>query len=143
MSAPVRTRRRGTPWDVLVTGAIYLVVGLVTAQMAQGAHAHGGVVAWRLAAWAVSAIVFVTHVGYERIVRASSALATARHAALGAALGACGLAVAATLHHLATGTGNGRLLGLAIVVWPVITAVPAFLVALAGAYVLGRRAPRP
>jgi len=91
----------------------------------------------------VSAIVFVTHVGYERIVRASSAVTTARHAALGAALGACGLAIAATLHHLATGAGSGRLLGLAIVVWPLITAVPAFLVALAGAYVLGRRAPRP
>jgi hypothetical protein len=67
---------------VLVVGGVYLVAGILFAALAKSASSHQMVVAWRLAAWVISA----------------SALA----------------------------------------VWPVITALPAFLVALASAAVLAR-----
>jgi len=59
---------------------------------------------------------------------------TAIHASLAVALGAFGLAVAANLHpHPAS-----ALYLVALVAWPVLTALPAFLVALAVAAVLAR-----
>jgi hypothetical protein len=51
------------------------------------------------------------------------------HAALAAALGAFGLAVAANLHAHWAAVGNQHLLAIALAVWPAMTAVPAFVVA--------------
>jgi hypothetical protein len=56
-------------------------------------------------------------------------------------LGAFGLAAAANIHALIAGTGNQRLLALALVIWPIITGVPAFIVALAAAAGLARIRP--
>ena len=42
----------------------------------------------------------------------------------------CPAGVEAIVHSLVTGTGNLRLLRIALVIWPLITGVPAFLVAL-------------
>jgi hypothetical protein len=58
---------------------------------------------------------------------------------LAVALGALALAAAAIFHALFSGTGNTRLLAIALVAWPILTAVPAFLVALAVAAALARR----
>ena len=63
---------------------------------------------------------------------------TAFHAAMGAALGAFGLAVAATIHGYRVGTPHLRAIKLSLVIWPLITAVPAFLVAFVAAVVLRR-----
>jgi hypothetical protein len=60
---------------------------------------------------------------------------------LAVALGAFGLAAAATVRALLSGTGNMRLHAIALVAWPMLTAVPAFLVAIAVAAVLARRKP--
>jgi len=60
------------------------------------------------------------------------------NASLGAALGAFGLAVAANIHHLSSGTGNQRLLSLALVIWPVMTAIPPFLVARLAVFLTAR-----
>ena len=57
------------------------------------------------------------------------------------ALGAFGLAAAANIHALRTGTGNQSLLALALVIWPIITGVPAFVAALLAAAALARRFP--
>jgi hypothetical protein len=57
------------------------------------------------------------------------------------ALGAFGLAVAANIHSLQAGTGNRQLLALALVIWPIMTFVPAFVVALAVAFGLARIRP--
>jgi len=96
------------------------------------------VVAWRLAAWAVSGIAFGAHLIFDRWRRAGSPASTALHVATGVALGALSLAAAAIAHALATQTGNLRLLTLALVAWPALTALPAFVVALGGAALLGR-----
>jgi len=94
------------------------------------------VVAWRLAAWIVSAIAFAAHIRYDQSRLGNPPKATAIHVAVGVAIGAFGLAAAAVVHALTTGTGNLRLLGIALVAWPAITAIPAFLVVLAAATVL-------
>jgi len=86
----------------------------------------------------VSAVVFAAHVGYEHFRLRSLPRLTALHVAMGAGLGSFGLAAAANLHALLTGTGSLRLLRIALLVWPVITAIPAFIVALTLSSLLAR-----
>src|SRR2546426_5408689 len=68
----------------------------------------------------------------------SSPRSTALHAAGAVALGAFGLALAANIHSLFAPAQGQRLPLIALVAWPVITAVPAFLAALVLAAVLAR-----
>ena len=126
-------------WGVvlLVVGAFYFVAGFTLAALA-GAASPRMRIAWRLTAWLVSAIAFVAHIGYEQSRLRHSPPVTALHASLAAALGAFALAAAATIRAASTGEGNLRLLAIALVAWPALTAVPAFLVALFAAAVLGR-----
>src|SRR5437762_3484018 len=77
-------------------------------------------------------------VGYEHYRRSSSPRATALHAAGAVALGAFGLALVANVHWVLAETHGQRPPLLALPVWPVITAIPAFLGALAVAAVLTR-----
>jgi hypothetical protein len=60
------------------------------------------------------------------------------HVAAGVALGAFGLAVGANIHELSAGSTSQHrhLLLLSLGIWPVVTAVPAFLVALGANVVL-------
>jgi len=90
--------------------------------------------AWRLAAWLICAVAFAAHIGYEHFRLCNSPLKTALHVTAAVALGAFGLAIAANMHALQAADGNRRLLGLALVIWPIMTAVPAFLVALTVAF---------
>ena len=55
---------------------------------------------------------------------------TALRAALAAACGAFGLAMGAVIH-AATASGPQRFPAIMLVIWPLMTAVPAFVVALA------------
>ena len=89
----------------------------------------------------VSAVAYAAHIGYEHFRIHSSPRSTALHVAFGAAVGAFELAAGAILHSLQTGTGNLRLLRIALLIWPLITGVPAFVVALVLTAVLAR-APR-
>ena len=86
----------------------------------------------------VSAVVYAAHIGYEHFRMAYPPRSTALHVALGAAVGAFGLAAAAIVHSLLTGTGNLRLLRLALLIWPLITGVPAYVVAFVFTAVLFR-----
>jgi len=63
---------------------------------------------------------------------------TALHASLAVAVGAFALAVAANLHARWVASSNQRSLVFALAVWPAVTAVPAFVVALAAAAGLRR-----
>jgi hypothetical protein len=96
--------------------------------------------AWRWAAWVVSAIGYAAHIAYERFRLQSSPGLAALHVASAVALGAFGLAVGANLHSLSTVSTDQhrRLLLLSLGIWPVITALPAFLVALGMNVVLAR-----
>ena len=115
-------------------GAWYALVGILFA--VPTTHAR----AWRVAAWVVSAIGYAAHIAYERFRLRNSPSSSALHVAFGVALGAFGLAVGANVHSLSAASTHQhqRLLLLALGIWPVITAVPAFLVALVASFILAR-----
>ena len=96
---------------------------------------------WRFGAWLTCALAFAIHIGLEHFRFRDSPHRTALHASASVSLGAFALAAAANIHALRAGTGNQRLLALALVIWPIIAGVPAFLVALAVAAVLARLRP--
>jgi hypothetical protein len=100
-------------------------------------HAH----AWRYAAWAVSAVAYAAHIGYEHFKLRSSPGVTALHVALAVAIGAIGLAAAAMIRSMSGEAAFRPIWLVALVAWPALTAIPAFLVALVIAAML-RRAPK-
>jgi len=122
----------------MLVGVIYLVAGVVFGALAGAATSHQMVVTWRAAAFVVSAVAFAAHIWYEHFSLHNSPLRTALHATAAVALGAFGLAVAANVHWMFAETHGQRSPLLALPVWPVIAAIPAFLVALAVAAVLAR-----
>ncbi len=114
---------------------MYFVVGRVFARPTD--HVHE----WRLAAWVVSGVAYATHIGYEHFRLRTSPGVTALHVALAVAIGAIGLAAAGMIHSLSTASAFRPIWLVALVAWPAITAVPAFLVGLVVAAML-RRVPR-
>src|SRR5438874_13782409 len=90
----------------IVVGLVYAIVGVALGAFAGWSASHQTVVAWRLAAWVISAITFATHIWFERIRFRNSAFTTAMRASLAAALGAFGLAVAANVHRLWAGSSH-------------------------------------
>src|SRR5437764_14885470 len=80
-------------WLILiVAGGCYGFVGIVFALPTANARV------WRLAAWAVSAVIYVGHMVYERHWIRSRPLPSAVHVALGVAIGGFVLAVGANVH---------------------------------------------
>jgi hypothetical protein len=122
MNVPLRL-----PWPVatILAGVSYGFIGIVFA--VPSFHVR----AWRLAAWIISGTIYVTHIAYERYALHNSRLASALHASIAAALGAFLLAVGAVVHAAMVPVhAPYRQYAVAFVMWPLITAVPAFLVAL-------------
>jgi hypothetical protein len=128
------------PWvrATIVAGVAYFVVGYGSAALDPSVPDKARF-AWRLSAWVVSAAVFAVHIGYEHFRLADSPRAIALHSAAAVALGAFLLATAATVRSAvsASHAPYWRFL-LALVVWPVITGVPAFVVALVAGAALAR-----
>jgi hypothetical protein len=96
---------------------------------------------WRFAAWGAAGVLLSMHVAYERFRLGNAPLTAALHVGLGAAIGGFGIALTANVHSVlvAAPSRNLSLLRLSLVFWPVITALPAFLVALGMSAVLARR----
>lgn len=127
---------------VLLVGAAYCAVGLLFGGLAARAASPEAMVGWRRAAWLVSAITFGAHVWHAQVRRASPVRTTSLHAAGAAALGAFGLAVAANVHALFARAHDSGGLASALVVWPVVVALPAYVAALAAARLLARARER-
>ena len=124
---------------VFLLGGFYLAVGIAFGELAGRAASHDALIGWRRGAWLVSAFAFATHVLYERVSRRSSPKVAAIHAALAAALGAFGLAAAAIVHAFTVPPRRpSLLLTLSLAIWPLMTALPAFLVGLVAALLFGR-----
>jgi hypothetical protein len=118
---------------------VYLVAGIVSGALAGQAASHQAVIAWRWAAWVVSAIAFGAHILYEQVRLRSSPGITALHVSSAAGLGAFGLAVAANVHARSVSPGqHSLLLVLSLAIWPIMTALPAFVVSLVSATLLAR-----
>lgn len=119
----------------LLAGAIYLLIGRLFAQPSENVRA------WRLAAWLLGGVVFAIHIWYEHFRLRSSHRVTALHVAAAVAIGAFGLAVAGMMHSLSAVSTIRPVWFLALLLWPAVTGVPAFLVALVIAALLSRFAP--
>ena len=119
---------------VILVGATYAVTGVVFA------WPEHHVRVWRLAAWLVSAAAYATHIGYEHFRMRATPGRAALRVASAVALGAFGLALSATVHSLLVASTNQhqRRVRLALVIWPIITAVPAYLAALVASAMLTR-----
>ena len=136
--------RRGDVLLIILLGVVYMTIGIATAALAGAAGSSAGVTGWRLTAWILSAAVFLWHIVVSRPRHGDSAVHSATRVALAVALGACLLAIAGPVRSHWGEPHPGRLLLLAVVLWPVITGLPAFLVALVAEHLLGRLAvPRP
>lgn len=116
---------------------VYPIVGIAFAILP--AASNGMRITWRLAAWLVSAAAFAAHLGYEHSRLRSSPLRAALHVSMAVALGAFLLAVWVNVHaHWGAASHQSPLAPWALVVFPVVTGVPAFVVALVAVAVLDR-----
>jgi hypothetical protein len=116
----------------VIAGLAYFVIGrLFTLPTTH-------VLAWRRAAWAVSAVVFAAHILIEHYRVRSSSRSTAMHAATGSAVGAFLLAVGGIVHSMSANLAVRPVWLLALVVLPIGTGVLAFFVAFVAATLLAR-----
>lgn len=116
---------------VILIGVMYAVVGVVFAWPTSHVRV------WRLSAWLVCAAAYAAHIWWERFRLRHPPGRAALHVALAVALGAFGLAVGANIHSLSvvSTTRHRSLLLISLVIWPIITGLPAFLVALGTSWV--------
>ena len=121
----------------ILAGVVYLAVAMISGILAGAAASDQMRFFWRLSAFVISAVVFAAHIAHEHFRFRSPPRATAWHTALGVAVGAVALAVAANIHDLGSPTGYRPRMLVALVAWPLLTAVPAFIVALVVAVGLG------
>lgn len=124
---------------VVLLGAVYFVFGVAFAAFARWAASNSMHETWNRLGFLASAVAFALHLGYEHFRLRTSPLITASHVAMAVALGAFALAVSANIHGYRVGSINKGLLAFALVAWPAITAIPAFVVALVAAAGLGLR----
>ena len=118
---------------------VYPVVGITFAWPANSTTSNEIRVAWRLAAWLVSAAAFAAHVAYEHFQARNRPTRAALHVSVAVALGAFLLAVWVNVHAHWGGSSHQRSLApLALVAFPAVTGVPAFVVALVAVAVLAR-----
>jgi uncharacterized membrane protein YhaH (DUF805 family) len=127
------------PWlgMAILAGALYAAVGIILAALAGAAGSHQMLLFWRLSAWVISAVVFAAHIAQEHFRLHNAARPTALHVSAGVALGGFLLALAANIHDLWSASGYRPRMLIALVAWPLLTAVPAFIVALVVAAGLG------
>ena len=139
-SSGSRSRRQRWLSPLILVGLLYLAVGLASSALAAAAS-NRMVSFWRVSAFVVSAVVFAAHIADEHVRLRHTARATAWHASMAVASGAFALALAANIHDLGSASGYRPRMLIALAAWPILTALPAFVVALAVATGLGRKRP--
>ncbi len=124
-----------TQWirAVILLGAAYFIFGIVFATFAGWSTSNLMRVTWNRLGFLASGVAFALHIGYEHFRLRNSPRINAAHVSIAVALGAFALAVRANVHGYRVGSTNKRLLAFALVAWPAITAIPAFVVALLSA----------
>lgn len=128
------------PQMALLFAIVYSVVGIAFAALANPSASNTMRVTWRLAAWLLSAVAFAVHVGYEHFRLRNPPLRAALHVSAAVALGAFALAVWVNVHAYWSGASSHQspLAPLAVVLFPAVTGVPAFVVALVTVAILAR-----
>ena len=121
----------------LLFGVLYTAVGVITGEIAGAAATTQMRNLWRWSAFVISGMLFAAHIAHEHVRLRSTTRTAAWHTAIGVALGGFGLALAANIHELAAATSYRPKMVIALIAWPLITAVPAYIAALAIAAGLG------
>ena len=126
------------PGRVALVGIVYFLIGYGSALLDPSVPDRLRF-PWRLMAWVLSAVTFAAHIGHEHFRLRTAAVKTASRVAAAVAVGALLLALGATAHAflIRPGAPIWRYF-LALILWPLITAVPAFVVAFVAATLLGR-----
>ena len=122
--------------SAVFVGALYSAFGIAASTVGAAPVPVGLVARW--AAFLLSGAVFVAHVAHESLRLRSTTLRAAWHAAVAAALGGFGLALSANVHELASPSDYRPRMFIALVAWPLLTGVPAYVGALLLAAMLGR-----
>ena len=125
MPSPTRHHDAGI---ILLAGVAYVLIGIGTSMLAAGVSSLVGGKAWRLAAWLLSLIVFGVHLAIERRRDPRPVRAAAR-VALAVAIGAFGVAALGPVRMHWGEPARLKLIMLSLVAWPLLTGVPAFVVA--------------
>jgi len=122
---------------------IYPTIAVAFAKPLHPSSSHSAVIAWRLAAWLISAVTYVVHLGYEHWRLRNSPFRGALHGAAAVALGGFLLAARINLQQLWDPAAHQNPHApLALAVFPAVTGVPAFLAGL-GLLALLRRFAAP
>lgn len=127
--------RQTRAWPLLMAAVAYLLIGAGTAALAGMTSSPAGVKGWRLAAWLLSLGVVARHFTSERR-HGQRALNVAARVALGVALGALLLAAFGPVRTHWGEPSRFEVAALSLVASPLLTGLPAFLVALIGGRVL-------
>lgn len=138
MSSPSHANWRWLLIAILV-GVLYFVIGIASIALAGAAASIPMRSFWRLFAFVISGVVFAAHVTYEHFRLRNPARPTAWHASVAAAFGGFALALMANIHDLGSASGYRPRMLIALVAWPLLTGVPAFVVALVVAAGLGMK----
>ncbi len=125
----------------IVVGVIYFAITVTTGALAAMAQTRRGLFLWRLSAFVFSGLVFLAHIAYEHFRLHSTPKATACHTSIAVAIGALALAVSANMNNLVFESGYRWRMLLALLLWPILTAVPAFIAALIVALCCGKLTP--
>ena len=121
----------------MAVAAGYALIGFVTAAASRPTAVAGHPVS-RVAAWALSLVVFAWHIRYERL-RPQARAGAARHVAAAVMLATAVLALLAIAHNLGAGPLRPAMLA-AFAVWPALTGIGSFVVAFVALAVLPPRA---
>lgn len=122
---------------VILVGVLYPAAGVGFGALAAGAASDQVRTLWRASAFVMSAVCFAAHIAYEHFRLRSRVRRTAWHTSVGVALGAFALALLANIHDLGSPSGYRPRMLIALLAWPLLTAVPAFVAALVAAACLG------
>lgn len=134
--------RNGRTGVVVLAAFAYVVIGIATATFAGSAATAQTRTAWRLAGWVLSLALFLGHIGYEHVRVGNGDARGALRTAAAVAIAAFVLALVGPVRAHWNASDFGRAVILSVVVWPIATGVPAFLVSLLGGMVFRRYAHR-
>jgi len=115
-----------------------VVIGMVTTILSRSSTSPAGGVRWRLAAWAVSFAIFGAHILISRHQPGRSVRQAAGQVAIAVAAATCVLALAGPVRSHWGQPHATRIALLSVVLWPVLTGIPSYVVALVAGLVLDR-----
>lgn len=111
----------------LAVGGIYLVVTLASGARAGAAASDWARSVWRFAAFAICGMVLLAHAAYEHLWFGRGPRLTAWHASVAVAFGMFALAAVVNVRHLLSPAGYRPRMLIALVAWPLLIGVPAFV----------------